>query len=174
MKLLLAVFTSILALNVTASSLMADVQPNIPASAWEHHAEGVSVALFLTSRTENGGKKSAIKVFIKNSADTKMYLPGDVNDSSVQIFYVDANGNHIPLRDYTPRPPSVVSMPAMPDSRRYEPGEVGIKSIDITPAELALVEAHLVFCRLRISSQEVGGYKLVESSPKMLTTIANQ
>ncbi|MDB4793686.1 hypothetical protein OAG63_01485 [Methylacidiphilales bacterium] len=169
MKTSFILLASILALNLVPSSLRADAQSEIPANAWEHHAEGVSIAMFLVSRMENGAKKSAIKVYIKNTANTKKYLPGDVNDSALQIFYVDSNGSHVPLRDYTPKIPSVVSMPGMPDSRRYESGEMEVKTIDLTLSELALVEAHPVFCRFHISDQEVGGYKLVESSPRLLT-----
>jgi hypothetical protein len=169
MKTSFVLLASILALNLTPSFLRANAQSDMLANAWEHHAEGVSVAMFLVSRMENGAKKSSIKVYIKNTADTKKYLPNDVNDSALQIFYVNSNGSHVPLRDYTPKIPSVVSMPAMPDSRRYESGEVEVKTIDLTPDELALVETHPIFCRFRISDQEVGGYQSIESSPRQLT-----
>ena len=169
MKIFFRTLVTILVLSVIAFSVKAGDQPDVPANAWEQHEEGVSTAIILVSMTEDGKKKSAIKVYIKNTANTEKYLPGDVNDSALQIFYVASNGNHVPLRDYTKKAPLVFSMSAMPDSRRYEAGEVRVKTIDLTPNELALVEAHPIFCRFRISDLEVGGYKMIESSPRQLT-----
>jgi hypothetical protein len=146
--------------------LLAD--PNIPGGAWEQHTEGVALAIVFTVTTENGTEKGTIKVYIKNTSGTTKYLPGNINDRAVQIFYIDNEGRCVPLRDYSLKVPPIFTMPAMPDSRLYQAGELGIRTVDLSPTELALVKKYPVQCRFHISDSKIGGYKLIESSLKIL------
>jgi len=156
-------------MSMVISTAPADDKPNIPASAWEQHPEGVALAMILVTQTENGTQKGAIKVYVKNTSSGIKYLPDNINDWAVQIFYIDNKGKHVPLRDYSAEQrPRTFTMPAMPDSRLYQPGEIGIRTIDLSPSELAVVKKYPVICHFYFGDVQIGRFNPIESSPKML------
>jgi len=152
-------------------SVSALAQPAIPASSWEQHPEGFALAVILTKRIDNERSISSIEVYFKNIGKKDFFtsLPEPI-PTPFQVFYLNDSKVLTPLRDYNPNPgpPPTVEASVMP--LEIKPGETVSGAIDITPNELALIRGRHVVCKVSISDHENGGYKLIESSPKILVT----
>jgi hypothetical protein len=153
------------------TSAVADDKPSPAPVSWENHSEGVALALSLvSSKGRSQGEEDGIQVLVKNTSTSQLYFAFSSHDKGCRIFYVDSQGARIPIHEGPQNkdipPTTSATIPPLPLS----PGQILTEVVELrTPNELALVRAHPVFCRLRVSENEIGGYKIIESTPKILS-----
>ena len=142
-------------------SARADDQPNIPASAWEQHPEGIALAFTLSSRAEGNRQVISIYVYIKNTSNADWYFE---RNKEPAIYYI--RDHDVPLRNYDE---SMFEESKKVTPERIKPGGTGSRTIDLTPAELALIKGLPVKCRVIIYDERYKRYE-IESSSKILVS----
>jgi hypothetical protein len=159
---MIKVLALIFAVNMFGLSAIAEA-PNIPDSSWEQYQGVIAVALFLKSEMADGRQKEFLKVFIKNISQTDLGFYDYGRDGGVRVFYVDQNGTPTPLHAYTDdilhnKGPTFI-----------RPGGTLLRAVYLTPAEMTLLQSHLVECQLAVYDPVTKkGYK-IETAPKTLS-----
>jgi hypothetical protein len=148
-------------------------QPNIPASSWEQHPEGIALAINLITQTETGNQESFVQVYIKNLSSASIQVIDSEIDFGIEVYYLDGQGTEIPLHNYHPDP----------DESTYHrkmrhivigPSDVILRTVRLTPDELVVIKAHLSKCSFIIYDPTNKRQFAIESSPKYLTETASK
>jgi len=139
--------------------------PNILASAWEQHPEaGVAIAVTLVTQKDKDATKSSIKVYAKNTANSDLEFDFNGMEERICIYYMDSHGTQVPVRDFhmiTIHSGRVMDVPIT-----CKPGDILLRTVDITPAELILLQSHPVKCTFGISRS--GKRSIIETTPRQL------
>jgi len=142
-------------LFLVSTPLVAD--PEIPASAWEQHPEGVAVAMLLSAPPE----KAALNVYTKNVSETDKLLYSRT-DAEIRIYYINDAKARIPLRACDDDPLSY--------SGNYiiKKGQVHSETITLTSDESAAVRAHPVSCSFGVYDMILKKGFMISSAPNLL------
>ncbi len=147
------------ALSLIVPNATADA-PNIPASSWEQHPEGIALRL-----TWQG---NSITTHIKNTSNTVRELASQGTNSFVSLFYVDEKGASIPLGN-PPNPAFEEETQKTLGPTDIMPGKEVAKSTILTPDQLILIKTRPVKCSVVVYDPATKQQSTVESVPKVLT-----
>ena len=133
--------------------------PDIPGSAWEQHPEGVALNVSLGASAVKNATGRTITVQIKNTTNANIYYLG----WDEPVFIVTPTGE-VALRDNLfhgsrIRPPAI------------KPGETVVRTVDLSPEEMARIKGKPVECHLRfynISDSNIPKYTEIHSLPKII------
>jgi hypothetical protein len=167
MKIMLNILPIVLAISFLvcrahADSPVGDVK--IPASSWETHVEGIALATILISREEGGEKKYLLSVYLKNTSDSVKEYVVSGNDGGLQFFTRNEANAWTPLRDYGPN-----HYLASATHDNIVPGGIIHHEIELSPAEVALIEAHDLKAGFIIYDLTTMKKSIIESLPRRLT-----
>jgi hypothetical protein len=148
------------ALNVVALTATADEQLNIPANAWEQHPEGVALALILTKGIENDAQSIYLRLYVKNTSDNPVPLMG----GPAVFFYVDGSGKTVILANNS-------DDNLIENFQRWKviaPGKIRSTDIEVTTAEVAVIKANTVKCKILLLDRATHKEVPVVGSPQLL------
>ncbi|MCE0497101.1 MAG: hypothetical protein LV481_04055 [Methylacidiphilales bacterium] len=147
-------------MNMAALIAKADDQPNIPASSWEQHPEGVALALMLTKGIGNDSQSIYLRLFVKNTSDNPVPLMG----GPAVFFYLDSSGNPVNLGNNS-------EDDIIENFQRWKviaPGKIRSTETEVTTAEVAVIKANTVKCKILLLDRATHKEVPVVGSPQLL------
>ena len=166
----------------------------IPASAWENHPEGISVALEYISKYEYSSR-GAIALFIRNTSSTnKEFIRNDfsaMNGHTINVYYIDdkgvetiLNALNIPKPTIPPGTPpeearhieelaklslSWGSRQSPPDPIKIEPAGTIVQYEPLASDEVAQVTKHFIKCIIHMRDPVTKKDFFITATPKLMT-----
>jgi hypothetical protein len=164
MRLVLNYLLVALLLNVTGLLAIAQ-EPQIPAVAWEQHPEGVAFALMLTKGIGTDSQSIYLILWVKNTSNDPVPMRG----GPALFFYLDSSGKPVILGYH--RDPNHLEENIIQHYQRWEvipPGKMRQTGTGVTAAEVALVKANTVKCKVILLDRATQKEVPVVGSPQIL------
>ena len=166
MRLVLNYLLVALLLNVTGLWATAQEESQIPATAWEQHPEGVALALMLTKGIGNDAQSIYLKLYVKNTSTNPVALMGR---ASAIFYYLDSNGKPVNLGHHGhPNEPWKDVIEGNPRWRVIPPGKIGSTGAEVTAAEVAVIKANTIKCKVLLIDPATQKQTAVVGSPQLL------
>ena len=149
-----------LLLNVSGLLATAQEESQIPAAAWEQHPEGVALALMLTKGIGNDAQSIYLRLYVKNTSDNPVPLMG----GPAVFFYLDGSGNTVILANNA-------EDDIIENFQRWKviaPGKIRSTDIEVTTAEVAVIKANTVKCKILLLDRATHKEVPVVGSPELL------
>jgi hypothetical protein len=154
-----------LLLNVTGLLASAQEESKIPATAWDQHPEGVAFALMLTKGVGNDSQSIHLKLFVKNTSNNAVSILG----SPAIFFYLESSGNPVILGNHhDPNHPEDDIIERNQRWRVIPPGKIRQTGTKVTAAEVALIKANTVKCKILLLDSATQKEVPVVGSPQLL------
>jgi hypothetical protein len=158
-----------LLLNVTGLWATAQEESQIPATAWEQHPEGVALALMLTKGIGNDAQSIYLKLFVKNTSNSSESLATQSRGASALFFYLDSSGRAVTLGNHDhPDQPWKDEIESNPRWRIILPGKIIPTGTDVTAAEVAVIKANKVKCKILLIDPATQKQTVIVGSPQLL------
>jgi hypothetical protein len=147
------------------SSLAYANSPDPFANSWENCANGISIAIILIKPAPDGN--STIQAAVKNNSTSDKWRMGGGGYGGILLEYIDSNETAKPL----PYLPYDFDKMQRAHPVIFRQGEVILKSVELSPAEMKIVETHPVLCVVQLLEADQAHSYAVKSSPKRLVPI---
>ncbi len=149
-------------LLLISAPLVAD--PEIPASAWEQHPEGVALAVRYSPPSLPDKSTGKITVYIKNISSSSLYYVGyDGFNMSFEIFYLDSSGKEVPGADYNGFESGSATNPP-----EIKPRMVLTRTAELNSKGIALLQKRLISCHLFFLGVDGKTFLKINSTPSVL------